>query len=71
VKGRFVRPRGGPEIKKEKIMIHLNSNRNAGTIDRPLTGIDPDALILDDEFDDALDRDVFDIRESLSDFRNC
>ena len=51
-------------------MHHLNSNRTAGTNDRPLTGIDPDAIILDDDFDDSLDRHLFEIRES-ADFRNC
>jgi hypothetical protein len=52
-------------------MIHLDSNRTDGTSDRPLTAIDPDAFILDDEFDDSLDRHLFDIREVLADFRNA
>jgi hypothetical protein len=52
-------------------MKHLGSNRTAGTNDRPLTGIDPDVFLIDDEFDDFLDRQVFALRESLSDYRNC
>ena len=52
-------------------MTHLDSNRTVPTSDRPLAGIDPDAFILDDEFDDSLDRQLFAIRESLTDFRNC
>ncbi len=51
-------------------MSYQNSNRNAGTNDRPLTGIDPDAYLIDDEFDDYLDRHVSAIRESLADFRH-
>jgi hypothetical protein len=52
-------------------MIHLDSNRNAGTSDRPLTGIDLDTFLIDDEFEDSLDRHLFEIRESLADFRNA
>jgi hypothetical protein len=52
-------------------MIHLDSNRTAGTNDRPLAGIDHDALLIDDEFDDSLDLQVFALRESLADFRNA
>jgi hypothetical protein len=52
-------------------MIHLDSNRTAGTNDRPLAGIDHDALLIDDEFDDSLDRHVAAIYESLTDFRNA
>jgi hypothetical protein len=56
---------------KETIMIHLDSKRTAGTNDRPLAGIDPDAFLIDDEFDETLDRHVAAIFESLSDFRNA
>jgi hypothetical protein len=51
-------------------MQHTGNHRTAGTNDRPLTGIDLDAFLLDDEFEDSLDRQIFDIRESLADFRN-
>ena len=52
-------------------MMHLNSNRNAGTIDRTQgkTAAELDAFLIDDEFDDFLDREIFAIRE-LADFRN-
>jgi hypothetical protein len=60
---------GAGNQEKETIMIHLDSNRNAGTNDRPLT--DLDAFLIDDEFDDALDRHLFEIRESLASFRNA
>jgi hypothetical protein len=33
-------------------------------------GIDLDAFLIDDQFDDAFDRQIADIRESLADFRN-
>jgi hypothetical protein len=52
-------------------MIHLDSNRIAGTNDKLLAGIDPDAFLIDDEFDDYLDRHVAAIAESLADFRNA
>ena len=52
-------------------MTHLDSNRTAATSDRPLGGIDPDAFLIDDEFDDTLDRQVAAIRESLADIRNA
>jgi hypothetical protein len=52
-------------------MQHTSSNRNAGTNDTPLSGSDLDAfLMIDDEFDGSLDRHLFEIRESLADFRN-
>ena len=31
---------------------------------------DPDAFLVDDEFDDGIDRELFALRESLADFRN-
>jgi hypothetical protein len=61
----------GPEIKRRRItMTHLDNNRTARTSDKPLTGIDLDAFLIDDEFDDSLDRQFFVIRESLADYRN-
>ncbi len=51
-------------------MQHTSNNRNAGTSDMSLGGIDLDAFLIDDEFEDALDRHLFEIRESLTDFRN-
>ena len=51
-------------------MTYLDSNRTAGTNDRPPASIDLDAFLIDDEFEDFLDRHLFEIRESLADFRN-
>jgi hypothetical protein len=53
-------------------MTYQHNHRPAGTSDRPLseTASDLDAILIDDEFDDFLDRHVFAIRESLADFRN-
>jgi hypothetical protein len=50
-------------------MTNLDSNSNGRTSDRPLAGIDLDAFLIDDEFDDSLHRHLFDIRSSLADFR--
>lgn len=36
----------------------------------PLGDLDLDAYLFDDEFDDVLDRELFAIRETLTDFRN-
>ena len=52
-------------------MQHTSSHRNAGTSDRTLSGTDLDAFLIDDEFEDSLDRQLFEIRESLADFRNA
>jgi hypothetical protein len=51
-------------------MQHTSNNRNAGTSDTPLTGIDLDAFLIDDEFEESLDRHLFEIRASLADYRN-
>jgi hypothetical protein len=65
-------PVGGAENQeKENAMTNRNNHRNARTSDTPLTGIDLDAFLIDDEFDDSLDRHVSAIRESLADFRNA
>jgi hypothetical protein len=52
-------------------MKHLISNRTAETSDKPLGEIasNVDTFLIDDEFDDFLDREIFAIRE-LADFRN-
>ena len=50
-------------------MTRTNSNR----IDmpkQPAGALDLDACLIDDEFDDFLDRQLFAIRETLADFRN-
>jgi hypothetical protein len=36
----------------------------------PLDAADLDAFLVEDEFDDALDREIASLRESLADFRN-
>ena len=53
-------------------MTH-QSNLTHATSDMPQSGFDPslDSFVIDDEFDDFLDRHVFAIRESLADFRNA
>ena len=53
-------------------MPHLNNPRAAATRHQPPVeaALDPDAFLIDDEFDDYLDRHVLAIRESLADFRN-
>jgi hypothetical protein len=52
-------------------MQHTSNHSTAGANDTPLTGIDLDAFLIDDEFEDSLDRQLFEIRESLADFRNA
>jgi hypothetical protein len=37
---------------------------------QPIGKVDLDAYMVDDEFDDVLDRELFAIRETLADFRN-
>jgi hypothetical protein len=52
-------------------MTYQPSHRTATPSHRlPMDADVPDAFLLDDEFDDFLDRHVATIRESLADFRN-
>jgi hypothetical protein len=52
-------------------MPHQTSHRTAAAKPQPpLDAADLDALLLDDENDDFLDRYLADFRESLADFRN-
>ena len=52
-------------------MTYQPSHRPATPSHRPPRDADThDAFLLDDEFDDFLDRHVAAIRESLADFRN-
>ena len=37
----------------------------------PLAAADLDACLIDEEFDDVLDRQLFALRETLADFRNA
>jgi hypothetical protein len=50
-------------------MTHLNSNHIETTKQQPGSNAGFDAYLIDDEFDDFLDRELFAIRE-LADFRN-
>jgi hypothetical protein len=51
-------------------MTHQLSHRTAATRHRPPIGpADLDAFLVDDDFDDLLDREIDAIRESLADFR--
>jgi hypothetical protein len=53
-------------------MTHLHSSRTAATSYQPLdNSAEHDTFLLEDEFDDHLDRQLFEIRESLADYRNC
>jgi hypothetical protein len=51
-------------------MTCISSHRSDATKQQPAgnAGFDPD--LIDEEFDDLLDRELFAIRESLADFRN-
>ncbi len=53
-------------------MTYPYNHQASGTNDRPFgeTALDLDAFLVDDDFDDSLDREIFAIRESLADFRN-
>ena len=52
-------------------MPYTHSHRNDATRHQPpLAPADLDRLLIDDEFDDDLDRHVAAIRESLADSRN-
>ena len=51
-------------------MTRLYSNRIDATKQQPAGALDLDACLIDDEFDDLLDRQLFAIRETLADFRN-
>ena len=53
-------------------MTYPHSHRTAATRHRPQheTAAEFDACLLDDEFDDSLDRHVATIRESLADPRD-
>jgi hypothetical protein len=52
-------------------MTRLNSNRSDATMQQPAGHAAFDPCLIDDEFDDVLDREIFAIRETLADFRNC
>ncbi len=53
-------------------MLHQNSHRPAATRhQQPMQGsTNPDGFLIDDEFDDYLESQVFALRESLADFHN-
>ena len=52
-------------------MTHLNSHRTAAAKPQPPMGAaELDGLLLDEEFDETLDRQIAEIRESLADFHN-
>jgi hypothetical protein len=52
-------------------MTHFQSSRTAATNYQPLdNSAAGDTFLIEDEFDDPLDRQLFEIRESLADFRN-
>lgn len=51
-------------------MTRTNSHRNDPAKQPPSGRVERDAYLIDDEFDDFLDRDLAAIRETLADFRN-
>jgi hypothetical protein len=52
-------------------MTHLNSHRTAAAKPQPPMGTaDLDGLLIDEEFDETLDRQIAELRESLADFPN-
>jgi hypothetical protein len=51
-------------------MSYQLNYRTAATGKQPMDAAELDALLIDDELDDYLDRHVAAIRESLTDFRN-
>jgi hypothetical protein len=51
-------------------MTHTSSNRIDTAKPHPISKVDLDAYLFDDEFDDFLGRELFAIRDSLADFRN-
>ena len=51
-------------------MTRTNIHRIDATKPQPAGAFDLDAYLIDDEFDDFLDRQLFAIRETLADFRN-
>jgi hypothetical protein len=60
----------GTKEKENHAMTRLNSNRSDATMQQPAGHAEFDPCLIDDEFDDFLDRELFAIRESLADFRN-
>jgi hypothetical protein len=51
-------------------MTRTNSHRNDPGKHQPSGKVDLDAYLIDDEFDDVLDRYLADFRESPADFRS-
>ncbi len=51
-------------------MSYHNSHRAAATSRQRPIDTETDAFVIDDEFDDFLDRELLAIRESLADYRN-
>jgi hypothetical protein len=51
-------------------MPYQISHRTAATRPQPRDAADIDALLLDEEFDEELDRQLAAYRESLADFRH-
>ena len=50
-------------------MTHLNSHRTVGQKPQPtMDAAEADAFLIDKEFDEALDRQIAAIRDSLADF---
>jgi hypothetical protein len=72
VEGRSVRPWwSGLETKEKEnhAMTRLNSHRNDPAKQPPIGKIDLDAYLIDEDFDNFLDRDVLAYRD-LADLRN-
>jgi hypothetical protein len=51
-------------------MTRFNSNRTDETRQQQLGNADLDSYLIDDEFDDALDRELLEIRETPADVCN-
>jgi hypothetical protein len=63
---------GGAETQRRTAMTYQYNPRSAAKRPQPpMNAAEIDALLLDDEADDFLDRHVAAIRESLADFRNA
>jgi hypothetical protein len=65
-------PGAGPETKgKDTAMNHPGTDQTISNITMPAGSADAfDGFLLESEDDDYLDRRVFDLRESLADYRN-
>ena len=53
-------------------MTYPHNHRSAANRPQPpMDAAEIDALLIDDDFDDALDRQIAALRESMADFRNA